>query len=985
MRGALFLRFLFDAADSFSRNPGRVRYGWVSRTDTAKALKKILRPSRPIYGQIKEYGEDASGQNALFDWVRNKSYRYPLISVIRHTSLSELAAHQDQLNLALMEVNEQQARESLGLEQKGLLTPQAQDEIDDKASKNFSRAVDNHFSPIRRLLGGQPAVAREVSRELSQAREDPNSPQETDQDHDFTGHYRTLGLRGLSGLVDLERFRPSWVRPPATPIQIREILSPVGRIGPSAGDLAGAAAQRVSQVGVVQDVVSFSQRFFKTQIYDRVRNGLSGLLGRIGGTGAGAGSVAGSVGGAAASGAARAGASLAARAGLAAVPGIGQALAIAITVAPVAKKASKFLFFIIVGIIVLFFAIAYGIVSKNQSPLVFNSDGTFISTPGQGGGGTGGGSCPTQLAIDSNKNPATCKYLNPGIDILDINISSEAVQIYIDKYAGVFTSAGAGDRVEFIRRVDYIVSQAKKAGLNPVIFLGYWKSESLFSTDPETTADLGCSPGQGRKAFEIEVDCAVGLTAEGGSLASRCASPTNPNKNGCTKPIKTFDEFAESYGSKTVDLNNCSHTYNILLEVASELNACRAGGFVSVQPPPASANQQQLHDDILNKFGLDMDVSLPYSYLKWAWEKLWNVSNTRFLELIRGLQNNVIQVIRSDGPYNEQATCTTIRMSGQSSATGQPYPESLFKVVFIHELSHIIENCNSANSGFSKLQDSVPAKEEYLTSYSQNSLACAVTRTDNLKEDYAESVSYYLNPEFPEQDIGICASFRPKDSLNPYNRNTSEIHKQIMTEVLGGSVPEPGTNLAQISCPVIGGGRNRLTSYQADPVNGHCGSEYKRRLLVENNEDVSACTGEWRRAKSVDIETGGPNGKDVELPAIDGQKVDWKYVSKIGLGEGDCFPEEIVDKKGVGEGCGVGYVFKADLGGGKNWVLHLLHMQEANIQTGLTYKSGTILGKGQAIHTHISVGQNIKNVVSQIDDGSPGWLSADTQLRICGS
>lgn len=413
--------------------------------------------------------------------------------------------------------------------------------------------------------------------------------------------------------------------------------------------------------------------------------------------------------------------------------------------------------------------------------------------------------------------------------------------------------------------------------------------------------------------------------------------------------------------------------------------AAPAPGFIGTLPP-SNPDCPKLHDEIYNQFKVDFDQKNPFScdYLQWAWEKLWNISNTKFLDLVRGPdKNKIITVTREDKGFNEQTGCPSIIMSGISSATGQPYLKSLFQVVFIHELSHIIENCNRSAANLSELSN-ILASEGGISTFSQNPTKC-ISGVTQLNEDFAETLAYYLNPKWGEQ--AYFSSCQPQLSTNPILRGDKPLHQQFAAELLGSSVPL-SVALPQISCPVVGGGPNILPSYQADSVDGHCGTGYNQKL--SNPQD--RCQGNTRRGKSIDIDTCqiprsweqvppdystcGPNGKDVELPTIDGQRVDWKYIGDIPLERKDCFDHEIVS------GCGTGYIFKADLGGGKNWVLHLLHMGTTTIQPGEIKPSGTIVGKTEAIHTHISIGQDVPD--SDIKDQVKSyWKSVDTELKLC--
>lgn len=215
------------------------------------------------------------------------------------------------------------------------------------------------------------------------------------------------------------------------------------------------------------------------------------------------------------------------------------------------------------------------------------------------GGTTVAGTCPTQAEITANRTtvPGACKYLNPSIDIFG-DITQNQIQKYIDTYAKT------SDRTDFTERTNQIVQKARSVGLNPIIFLGYWKSEGAFSYS------FGCDPTHPPYTFEVELDCALGLSAGGGSATARCARSVvekdtakkaelekacdilkqirqNPiYKNyPVSIPIKTFDDFVETYGSATPELGdapvnyNCINTYNTLLEVALNTGACSSSAF----------------------------------------------------------------------------------------------------------------------------------------------------------------------------------------------------------------------------------------------------------------------------------------------------------------------------------------------------------------------------------------------------------------------
>ncbi len=266
----------------------------------------------------------------------------------------------------------------------------------------------------------------------------------------------------------------------------------------------------------------------------------------------------------------------------------------------VSSGAKKKLALLLLGLLLLFILIG-GIGGTSGGPAAGPTSPTAGTTP------TTGGSCPD---TSTNTNDATCQYLNPAIDIFNTSISQSSIDSYISKYGPVFTNAGKGDLAEFTKRVNYIVSSSQSSGLNPAIFLGYWKTESNFST--MGTRDLGCIGDN----FYEEVDCALGINTFADPVKNpiaNCARSKDANSPACIAlksvrttfdksnqvkyPIASFDDFAESYGPYS-HLNdqglhtNCTHTYNELIDVAKELNACTS----SVAPPPITSTLSNILD-----------------------------------------------------------------------------------------------------------------------------------------------------------------------------------------------------------------------------------------------------------------------------------------------------------------------------------------------------------------------------------------------------
>ncbi len=286
---------------------------------------------------------------------------------------------------------------------------------------------------------------------------------------------------------------------------------------------------------------------------------------------------------------------------------VGVVITLATTFGDQTKKLFKYIMLIVLAIFMIFF-----VSSSNQRGIKMNSLLPPYYVAGNVGIGTtsppvippGGGSCPSAADIAANRSttPENCRYLNPSI-----NIFGDLTKQQLDTYIQVYQKESGMSLKEFTDKVNIITVKSRQVGLNPIIFLGYWKSESLFGDG------FGCKNTPLK--FEDQLNCAVGLSP-GGSRAIQCAAPNSPyRQQGCTdiksiimahsdiydkslfnfnyntasydpakepNPITTFDAIAEGHGPRSPNLskeegivnNNCVHTYNILLEVANSIGAC---------------------------------------------------------------------------------------------------------------------------------------------------------------------------------------------------------------------------------------------------------------------------------------------------------------------------------------------------------------------------------------------------------------------------
>lgn len=194
-----------------------------------------------------------------------------------------------------------------------------------------------------------------------------------------------------------------------------------------------------------------------------------------------------------------------------------------------------------------------------------------------------------------------------------------------------------------------------------------------------------------------------------------------------------------------------------------------------------------------------------------------------------------------------------------------------------------------------------------------------------------------------------CLSY-PSCSSGPYNYG-DDVWNSIQ------SCKNTTPSAVTATCPVLGG-RVSTPSYQADPQRGHCSGSYGY---------VCTCGTEGRRAKAIDVLT---EGKDVLLPALEGQMVTWRLI--VGP-----YP---IDNA---EGGGSGYTFETSLGSDK-YYLDMLHLAPLNPSATGEYISGVPIAKSVAGYVHLTIGKNIQNPTSPgttSTDCDSGWLPSDFLCR----
>jgi hypothetical protein len=164
--------------------------------------------------------------------------------------------------------------------------------------------------------------------------------------------------------------------------------------------------------------------------------------------------------------------------------------------------------------------------------------------------------------------------------------------------------------------------------------------------------------------------------------------------------------------------------------------ACSAkvpgGGGPRPEAPPAEGD---IRGAILEQFGVSMN-GYDRQRLQWTWEKLWEVSNTNFVELVRG---SVVQVTSTSNSH--QVGCPGAAVAVYLGPFNDEYT---FKQAFAHELGHVIANCSTKRTAHWQEYLNAHRTEGGVSHYGRNAESC--TGSDSISEDFAEMIAFYLNP-----------------------------------------------------------------------------------------------------------------------------------------------------------------------------------------------------------------------------------------------
>lgn len=196
---------------------------------------------------------------------------------------------------------------------------------------------------------------------------------------------------------------------------------------------------------------------------------------------------------------------------------------------------------------------------------------------------------------------------------------------------------------------------------------------------------------------------------------------------------------------------------------------------------------------IKNQFQIEVDPAFNSQTLRWTWEILAVARQTapNFFTLL-SQRYTLIKIKPTNEITNTQGNTIFLRVSSPGPTTN----EQFFKQVLIHELGHVIYKPRFSPDP--QLQRGIRGAIEkdggYLTAYAQNSTLNPkdICRKPDQKpdpatvesEDFAETVSYYINGNTSELDYG-CGK---KNSQNPLKTNLYPNHLEFIRGVLGGNI-----------------------------------------------------------------------------------------------------------------------------------------------------------------------------------------------------
>lgn len=180
-----------------------------------------------------------------------------------------------------------------------------------------------------------------------------------------------------------------------------------------------------------------------------------------------------------------------------------------------------------------------------------------------------------------------------------------------------------------------------------------------------------------------------------------------------------------------------------------------------------------IRQGLINEFGITMN-GFDQQHLQWAWERMWEVSETNFPSLVRGAQ-----IVRWDMSYSQQVGC----FSGTSLNLRQfPGQKDYFKFHLLHELGHVAQMCNPAEATQRTAHRNAYALEGAISTYGRlGGTAGCYPGVDKYNEDHADTIAYFL-----DRSAGFVTARcgGPSNPPNPYSNGGFPLRAAAMTTAL---------------------------------------------------------------------------------------------------------------------------------------------------------------------------------------------------------
>jgi hypothetical protein len=220
-------------------------------------------------------------------------------------------------------------------------------------------------------------------------------------------------------------------------------------------------------------------------------------------------------------------------------------------------------------------------------------------------------------------------------------------------------------------------------------------------------------------------------------------------------------------GAPTGPTPTCAPTSDLLLSTTPPPAPIDSPGGNRPEAPPVEPGN--LRQAIIDKFGITMN-GYSNQYMQWAWERLWEVSHTNFDELVKG------SIINITNPADtHQSDCPN---TGKAAVFLGAFGDAkLFKHVLTHELGHVIANCHPRGQVQREAHLKAFVAEGGVSDYGRNAHSC--TGSDNISEDYAEMIAYYLNPGYAVSTVRCYPAQNPNMSTN------FTLHYKVAKDILG--------------------------------------------------------------------------------------------------------------------------------------------------------------------------------------------------------